>query len=125
MKQSYWLILLGVITLAAVAGSFIVTAQAQTDRRAFRFEYAWMYLPDDGRPVFSRAEIEITILPSSERLSGAVESREQGMRRYTLETRSARDDAAAALDIAGQAGWEAVSAVSHGKGIKVLLKRPV
>ena len=100
-------------------------AQARPEPGGVRFEYAWVYLPAEGQPVFSQAEREVTILPSSESLSGAVSSVQQGMRNYKLQTRSVRDDSAAALDIAGRDGWEAVSALAYGKGVKVLLKRAV
>jgi hypothetical protein len=84
-----------------------------------------MYIPADGAPVFTTAEREVTILPSSEKLSGAVDSVQQGMRRYKIQVRSARDDGAGALDIAGKDGWEAVSVAPYQRGLKVLLKRPV
>lgn len=114
------------LTFLGVAGvSLVLEARAQAQPAAARWEYAWVYIPADGPPVFARAERELTILPSSERLSGAVDSVQQGLRRYKIQARSARDDAAGALDIAGQSGWEAVGVAAYRNGLKVLLKRPV
>jgi hypothetical protein len=117
------LMVLGI--LLVVGGLAILQARAQGTQSSARWEYAWMLLPASGPPVFSRAEREVTILPSVERLSGALESVELGQRSYRIQTRSVRDDAAAALDIAGQDGWEAVAVVPYHDGLKVLLKRPL
>lgn len=124
VKRTYWLIVLGLSILTAGTASYLSTAQARTASEGSRWEYAWMYLPAEGSPVFSQAEREVTVFPSSESLSGAVDSIQQGPRHYKLQTRSVRDDSAAALDIAGQDGWEAVSAVPYRGGIRVLLRRP-
>lgn len=125
MKQTriFWLVLLVAGILVVGGGWLVLEARAQGRYTGPRWEYAWVYLPEEGQPVFSRAEREVTIGPSSERLSGGVDSIQQGMRSYKLQTRSIRDDAAAALDIAGQEGWEAVGVVEYEDGLKVLLKR--
>jgi len=111
--------------LLVIGGLLILEARAQGPPSSLRWEYAWMLLPAQGPPVFTRAEREVTILPSSELLSGAVESIEQGSRGYKIKVRSVRDDTAAALDIAGLDGWDAVAVVPYHDGLKVLLKRPL
>ena len=126
MKPTWKLLSLVLVLalLVACGAPLVLEARAQGQRIAFRWEYAWVYLPTDGAPVFTRAERAVTVLPSSERLSGAVDSVRQGLRKYKIQVRSKRDDSAAALDIAGQEGWEAVSVVPYRAGLKVLLKRP-
>ncbi len=111
--------------LIAVGALVVLEAAAQTPRpESVRWEYAWVYVPAEGAPVFTTAERELTILPSSEPLSGAVDSVQQGLRKYKVQSRSVRDDGAGALDIAGSEGWEAVGLVAYRSGVKVLLRRP-
>jgi hypothetical protein len=127
MKPTWKLLSIVLVLLVLSVGgtSLILEAQAQGRQSGSRWEYAWVHLPANGAPVFTRAEREITVLPSSELLSGAVDSVQQGLRSYKIQVRSARDDSAAALDIAGQDGWEAINVVAYRDGLKVLLKRPV
>jgi hypothetical protein len=120
---TFWLTLSGLGVLLVVGASLALEARGQQQPTRAQWEYAWMFLPAQGPPVFSRAEREVTVLPSSELLSGAVESVQQGPRGYRLKVRSVRDDAAAALDIAGQDGWNAIAVVPYHDGLKVLLKR--
>jgi len=124
VKRLYCLAFLAALCLCATTLSLLTSAKAATEDEPIRFQYAWMYLPDNGLPVFSEAETEVTISPVG-KLSDSVQSVQQGLRGYKLQSRSARDDGVAALDIAGQRSWEAVSAVPSGNGIRVLLKRPI
>lgn len=125
MKQMHWFVVLVVVSVAINARCFLVPTQAKTDQPKAQFEYAWMYLPNEGLPILKQTESQTKILPSNDRGSGLTKNMTKGLAGYRLQTSSVRNDAAGALDIAGQNGWEAVSVIPNEKGMNVLLKRPL
>jgi hypothetical protein len=125
MKQMHWLLMLAIISIVVNARSFIVPTQARNDTPTVRFEYAWVHVPNKGRPLLIEAEGETTVYPSRKTLSGLARNMKEGPLGYRLQTRLVRSDQAGVLDIAGLDGWEAVNMISDLQGIKVLLKRPL
>ncbi len=125
MKQMHWLVMLAALSIVVNATPLIMPTQARTGTRTVRFEYAWVHLPNEGRPRLIEAEGETTVYPSRNTLSGLPRNLREGPKGYRLQTRPVRSDQAGVLDIAGQDGWEAVNMISDLQGIKVLLKRPL
>ena len=107
-----WCVVLVLSVLTIGGTSVVLEARAQGQRSGVCWEYAWVDLPADGIPMFASAERATAMPPTRDRV--ARESVEQMLQR----------NSAAALDAAGQQGWEAIGIVPTREGVKVLLKRP-
>lgn len=103
MKPTWKLLSLVLVLalLAACGAPLVLEARAQGQRSTVRWEYAWVDFPSRGVPVFASAKRAVPLPADAKWLCGA-----------------------AALDVPGREGWEAVGIVPVRNGVKVLLKRP-